>query len=114
VRQDIKLIDLEGYFKDKSQFAENIRSNVSIPVLTISLISKPLVHLIRTPEEIEVCLTGNENVNASSLLTPCESDPFSSFSINLSKEKARKLKRTCNHVKKKRTTQTQLSSLHIT
>lgn len=51
---------------------------------------------MRTPEERDVCLTGKEKVNASSLFTSSdEMDSCPSFSINLCKDDARKSKRTC-------------------
>jgi len=37
------------------------------PELTIPSMLKPFVHLIRVPDAMEVCLTGNEKVNPSSL-----------------------------------------------
>jgi hypothetical protein len=39
-------------------------------VLTISSIEKLFVHLIRVPDEIDVCFTGKENVKPSSLSVP--------------------------------------------
>lgn len=37
-------------------------------ILTVPETAKPLVHFIRMPESIEVCLTGKENVNPVSLV----------------------------------------------
>uniref|UniRef100_A0A2P2KLF0 Phosphotransferase n=1 Tax=Rhizophora mucronata TaxID=61149 RepID=A0A2P2KLF0_RHIMU len=39
---------------------------------TASSIEKPFVHFISVPDAIDACLTGNENVNPSSLCLPGE------------------------------------------
>lgn len=38
--------------------------------LTASSMEKPFVHLMRLPEDREVCLTGNEKVKPNSLCLP--------------------------------------------
>lgn len=38
--------------------------------ITVSSMEKPFVHLIRVPEFIEVCITGNEKVKPNSLCFP--------------------------------------------
>ena len=57
---------------------------------------KPFVHFIRMPDETEVCFTGNENVNPSSLLLTDESSGSPSFSTNSFSEEAIKSNRSCH------------------
>lgn len=50
-------------------------------ILTMLSTENPFVHLIRFPDDEEVCFTGNENVKPSSLLSFCEvKEKFSSLS----------------------------------
>lgn len=56
----------------------------------------PFVHFIKMPEETDICLTGKENVNPSSLLMPIEnSEPSPSLSMKSFNEEAMKSKRSC-------------------
>jgi len=56
---------------------------------------KPFVHLIKMPEETDICFTGKENVNPSSLL-PCEIlEPSPSLTMKSFNEDAIKSKRSC-------------------
>lgn len=54
----------------------------------------PLPHLIKMPEETDICFTGKENVNPSSLLLSGESLELSPFSMNSFSEEAMKSKRS--------------------
>ena len=56
----------------------------------------PFVHFNKMPEETDICFTGKENVNPSSLLLSGESsEPSPSFSMNSFNEEAMKSKRSC-------------------
>ena len=56
----------------------------------------PFVHFNKMPEETDICFTGKENVNPSSLLLSSESsEAFPSFSMNSFNEEAMKSKRSC-------------------
>lgn len=71
--------------------------------LTMSSMAKPLVHLIRMPDNTDICFTGNENVNPSSiLLTADSSENPSSFSTNSFRDEAIKSKRSCQKKKLKK------------
>lgn len=45
---------------------------------TASSIENPFVHFIRVPDDIDVCLTGKENVKPNSLCLPGKGWEFSS------------------------------------
>jgi len=62
--------------------------------LTISSMEKPLVHFIKSPELRDVCFTGKENVNPSSLVETGESFP-SFFSTNCLNDAAIKSNSSC-------------------
>lgn len=51
--------------KDRTEY-----NKIKVTRITASSILKPLVHFIRVPDEIDVCLTGNEKVKPSSLCLP--------------------------------------------
>lgn len=58
--------------------------------------ANPFVHFIRMPDKTDVCFTGNENVNPSSLLLTGENSEFcASFSTNSLSDEAIKSKRSC-------------------
>lgn len=68
--------------------------------LTVSSIEKPFVHLIRFPEAIDVCITGNEKVKPSSLCLPggsWKSGP--SWSTNFASSAAIKSNSAWNYIK---------------
>lgn len=71
----------------------------------MSSMTNPLVHLIRMPDEEEVCFTGNEKVKPSSLLSFCEgSETLSSLSTKSFSDDAIKSKSSCareNKMKRK-------------
>jgi len=54
----------------------------------------PFVHLIKMPEETDICFTGKENVNPSSLLS-CEILETSPLAMKSFNEDAIKSKRSC-------------------
>ena len=62
----------------------------------MSSMSNPFVHLIKTPDDIDVCFTGKENVNPSSLLVSEVSESSPSLSTNSFNDEAMKSKRSCN------------------
>ena len=56
----------------------------------------PFAHFIKMPEQTDICFTGKENVNPSSLLLSSESsEPSPSLSMNSFTEEAMKSKRSC-------------------
>lgn len=61
----------------------------------MSSMENPLVHLINTPDEADVCLTGKENVNPSSLLLGANWSGSSTFSTNSFSDEAIKSNRSC-------------------
>ena len=64
----------------------------------------PFVHLIRMPDERDVCFTGKEKVNPRSLLlSGVFSDSSSSFSTNSFNDKA--IKSKSSYIQKKKTHQ---------
>ena len=66
----------------------------------------PFVHLIKMPEDTDICFTGKENVNPSSLLS-CEIlEPSPSLAMNSFNEEAMKSKRSCKQ-------QNQLTSMML-
>lgn len=60
----------------------------------MSSIANPFVHLIRIPEDTDICLTGKENVNPSSLLFDGSSNSLPSLSRKRSNTDAMKSKRS--------------------
>lgn len=68
--------------------------NLNSSELTMSSIENPLVHLINTPDEADVCLTGKENVNPSSLLLAATWSGSLAFSTNCFSDEAIKSKRS--------------------
>jgi hypothetical protein len=55
----------------KNGDANNIENNrIKVTRITTSSILKPLLHFIKVPDAIDVCLTGNENVKPNSLFLP--------------------------------------------
>lgn len=77
------------------QFSVPKSNHLNSIELTMSLMENPLVHLINTPDDADVCLTGKENVNPSSplLATNCSGSP--AFSTNVFSDVAIKSKRSC-------------------
>jgi hypothetical protein len=57
----------------------------------------PFVHLIKRPEETDICLTGKENVKPSSLLSCEVLEPLPSLAMNSFNDEAIKSKRSCKH-----------------
>jgi hypothetical protein len=56
----------------------------------------PFVHLIKMPEETDICFIGKENVKPSSLLS-CEVMEPSSLAMSSFNDDAIKSKRSCKH-----------------
>ena len=54
----------------------------------------PFVHLIKMPEETDICFTGKEKVKPSSLRSSEILEPSPSFAMNSSNEDAIKSKRS--------------------
>lgn len=66
----------------------------------MSLTENLFVHLIRMPDETDVCFTGKENVKPSSLLLTGENSEFcASLSTNCLSDEAIKSKRSCKQKK---------------
>lgn len=70
-----------------------LRELLKKQIPTVPETEKPFVHLIRIPESMEVCFTGNENVNPVSLLLFFGNTNFPpSFFTNFASAKAIKSK----------------------
>lgn len=66
-------------------------------VRTVPETEKPFVHLISMPESMEVCFTGNENVNPISLFVPFGRwNLLPSFCANFASPEAMKSNSCCS------------------
>lgn len=85
---------------NKNGNTKKIEYNIAkVTRFTASSILNPLVHLIRVPDAIDVCLTGNENVKPSSLCLPGGGwKPSGSESINFARAAAIKSNNACNNI----------------
>lgn len=62
----------------------------------MSPMENPFVHLINTPDEMEFCLVGKENVKPRSLFPPRRTSESFPLSINSFNDEAIKSNRSCN------------------
>lgn len=66
----------------------------------MSSMENPFVHFNKVPDDTDICFTGKENVNPSSLLLSNESSEISpSLSMNSFNDEAIKSNRSCKQLK---------------
>lgn len=113
-KEQLKLVPFKFGFSQEKCFSRNnyvsltkfpriaefccITVNWNTRRLTMSLMTNPFVHFNKVPDETDVCLTGKENVNPSSLVMSSECSGTSlSLSTNSFSDEAIKLNRSCRN-----------------